>query len=87
MIKIHLSELLGRYRITQQQLALRTGIRPNTISDMYNEICVRINLDHIDKICEVLECDINDLLEYIPNEVKRTDEFLIPDPHGLRKKS
>lgn len=86
MIIIHLSELLGRQRMTQQQLALRTGIRPNTISDIYNEMCVRISIDHMDKICEVLNCDISELLEYVPNEVKRTDEFLIKDPHGLRKK-
>lgn len=86
MIIIHLSELLGRHRMTQQQLALRTGIRPNTISDIYNEMCVRISIDHMDKICEVLNCDISELLEYVPNDVKRTDEFLINDPHGLRKK-
>ena len=85
MVRIHLDELLGRRRMTQQQLALRTGIRPNTISDMYNEMCVRINIEHIDKICEVLGCTISELLEYVPNDVKCTDENLIHDPHGLRK--
>lgn len=86
MVIIHLPELLGRRRMTQQQLSLETGIRPNTISDICNEMCIRISIDHIDKICEVLDCRIDELLEYVPNDVKRTGKNLIPDPHGLRKK-
>lgn len=86
MIRIHLPELLGRNRMTQQQLALRTGIRPGTISDIYNEMCIRISIEHLDKICEVLNCDLAELIEYVPNEVKIMDENLIKDPHGLRRK-
>lgn len=85
MIKIKLSELLGKRRMTQQQLSQLTGIRPNTISDIYNEMCARLNIDHLDRICEVLECDISDLIEYIPNKIKKTGDNLILEPHGLRK--
>lgn len=85
MVIIHLPELLGRRRMTQQQLSQLTGIRPNTISDIYNEMCVRISIDHIDKICEALDCRIDELLEYVPNEIKRTGEHLIKDPHSSRK--
>lgn len=71
MIKIHLSRILGEKRWTQADLARKTGIRPNTISEMYNELIERINIDHLDLICEVLDCDISDLLEYIPNRKRK----------------
>jgi putative transcriptional regulator len=67
MVKIHLSKILGEKRWTQADLARKTGIRPNTISELYNELVDRVSLEQLDKICEVLECDLNDLLEYIPN--------------------
>lgn len=68
MIKIHLSKILGEKRWTQADLSRKTGIRPNTISELYNELVDRVSLEQLDKICEVLECDLNDLLEYIPNK-------------------
>lgn len=67
MIKIHLSRILGEKRWSQAKLSRLTGIRPSTISEIYNEFSERVNLEHLDKICEVLECDISDILEYIPN--------------------
>lgn len=71
MIKIHLSKLLGEKRWTQADLSRKTGIRPNTISEIYNELVERVNLDHLDIICEVLECDISDLLEHVPNKRRK----------------
>lgn len=67
MIRIKLSTLLGEKRITQAELARKTGIRPATINEMYHEFSIRVNLEHIDKICDVLDCDISDLLKYEPN--------------------
>lgn len=72
MIKIHLSRLLGEKRWTQADLSRKTGIRANTISELYNELVERVNLEHLDKICEVLECDIEEVLEHVPNK-KRID--------------
>ena len=85
MIKIHLSDLLGKYRITQAELARKTGIRPATICDIYNEMCDRINLEHLDRICEVLGCDVADILEYQPNKIKKTGTNLILEQNGNRK--
>ena len=86
MIKIHLSRILGEKRITQAELARQTGIRPSTISDIYNEMTERLNINHIDRICEYLNCSITDLIEYIPDKQKKTGKFLIKEPHGNRKK-
>lgn len=70
MIKIHLSRLLGERRWTQADLARKTGIRPTTIGELYHELVERVNLEHLDKICEALDCDIAELIEYVPNGKK-----------------
>ena len=67
MIKIHLSRLLGERKMTQAQLSRKTGIRPNTVGALYSEFVDRISIQHLDKICEVLDCDLHDLLEYVPS--------------------
>ena len=85
MIKIHLSRLLGEKRISQAELSRQTGIRPSTINDMYNEIAERVNLDYLDRICEYLDCSLSDLMEYIPNQQKKTGAFLIIEKHGNHK--
>lgn len=86
MIKIHLSRILGDKRWSQAKLAKATGIRPSTISEIYNEFTERINLEHLDKICEALDCDITDVLEYIPNQTQITGENLIQEEHGNRNR-
>lgn len=55
MIKIHLSKLLGERRISQIELARRTGIRPATINEIYWEFAERVSLEHIDIICKKIE--------------------------------
>jgi len=85
MVKIHLSKLLGEKRMSQRKLSELTGIRPNTINEWYNEIVVSLRVDHIDKICEVLECSIDELIEVIPNKIPRTGKHLIIEEHGNRK--
>lgn len=52
MIKILLSRKLGELRGTQADLTRRTGIRPNTINDLYHEMADRVSLEQIDLICE-----------------------------------
>lgn len=86
MVKIYLSKLLGEKRMTQKQLSQLTGIRPNTINDWYHEIATSLKVEHIDKICEVLECNINDLIEVIPNKKPITGKNLIIEEHGNQKK-
>lgn len=70
MVKIHLSAIMGKERITQAELSRRTGIRYNTINDLYHELALGIRFEHLERICEVLDCDFSDLIEYIPDKKK-----------------
>ena len=71
MIKILLSKKLGELRMTQAELARRTGIRPNTINELYHEIAYSIKFEHLDKICSVLNCDVSELVVFVPDPPKR----------------
>jgi len=68
MIKILLSSRLGDLRLTQADLARMTGIRPNTINELYHEISERVSFEHLDLICEALDCELNELIVRIPNK-------------------
>ena len=72
MIRILLSTRLGERRWTQADLARSTGIRPSTINDLYHELAERVNLEHLDLICEALDCDLSDLIVREPNKDTRT---------------
>lgn len=67
MIRILLSTRLGERRWTQADLARKTGIRPSTINDLYHEMADRVNLEHLDLICEALDCELSDLIVRDPN--------------------
>ena len=48
MIRILLSTRLGERRWTQADLSRKTGIRANTINDLYHDIAARVSLEHLD---------------------------------------
>ena len=72
MIRILLSTRLGERRWTQADLARATGIRPSTINDLYHELADRVNLEHLDLICEALGCDLYDLIIRVPDNEPHT---------------
>lgn len=86
MIRIHLSKLLGERRMTQKKLSELTGIRRNTINEWYHEITVSLKVEHIDRICEVLNCSADELIEYIPNKTPKTGKNLIIEEHGNQRR-
>jgi putative transcriptional regulator len=67
-IQIHVSEWLGKRKMTQKDLAELTNIRPATIHAYYYEKVVRIEVDQINRICKALNCQPGDLLTYTPDE-------------------
>lgn len=67
MIRITLSTKLGELRWTQADLARATGIRLSTINELYHEFAERVNLEHLDLICEALDCELSDIIIRIPD--------------------
>lgn len=65
MIKFKVKVMLAMRDMTQKELAERTGIRPPTISAICTGAVKHLPVEALDKICEVLECQPADLMEYI----------------------
>lgn len=70
MIRIKLSDLLGKNKMNQRTLSRITGIRPATVSKMYYEEVKRIDIKHLDNICRAFNCEISELLEFVPDNKK-----------------
>ena len=72
MIRLLLSTRLGELKWTQADLARSTGIRAATINELYHEVAERVNLEHLDLICEALDCDLSGIIARTPNSKPRT---------------
>lgn len=70
-VKVKLSGIMDSRGITRNHLRTLTGIKYDVI-DRYYKGCdiARVDLDFLARVCFVLNCDLCDLLEYIPPENK-----------------
>lgn len=66
MIKIHLSRLMGERRLKITDVARDTGINRGTITRMYHETAERVDIEVLDRLCTYFECELTDLIEYVP---------------------
>ena len=64
MIKIRLRELMWEKNISAVQIQRETGINSATISRIINKKHNNLSLETIDRLCDVLDCRIQDLLIY-----------------------
>lgn len=72
MIKLKIPEQLVKHNLTQIQLSQITGINKNAISSYCNNTCKHIVIEHLDKICKALTCDISDILEFRNELINQT---------------
>lgn len=70
-VRVKLAELLQRRGITRNRLRTLTGVKYEVIDRYYkgNNV-IMADLDFFAKTCCVLNCKIEDLLEYQPPERK-----------------
>ena len=70
MIKFKVKVMLAMRDMTQKELAERTGIRPPTVSAICTGAVKHLPVESLDKICEVLDCQPADLMEYAKEPVQ-----------------
>ena len=63
-VKVKLAEVLDGRGITRNRLKTLTGVKYEVIDRYYQSHVERVDLDFIAKVCYVLNCKIEDLLEY-----------------------
>ena len=59
-----LGELMWNKNITAVQIQKETGIHATIISKIIHNKHANFGLDIVDKLCSVLDCRVQDLLEY-----------------------
>jgi putative transcriptional regulator len=64
MIKSNLKALMEQNSISQRQLSIKTGIRPQTLKNMTDGSIKQIPVEAVNSICELFNCRISDIFEY-----------------------
>jgi putative transcriptional regulator len=65
MIRCHLAKLMGERKLKIVDVARETGLNRNTVTLLYKETAQRIDLDAIEKLCDLFNCEVADLLERV----------------------
>lgn len=68
MITNNLSLLMGKKKMKIAELCRLTNLSYIAVFNLYHEKSKGIDFKTLDKICEVLECNTQDLLEFAPNK-------------------
>ena len=67
MIRCHLARLMGEHKMKIVDVANETGLHRNTITLLYKETAQRIELDAMEKLCRLFNCQVSDLFELVDN--------------------
>jgi len=64
MIRISLDHVLEQKKISRYELAKRTGIQYQIIDNYYKNRIKRYDSYVLERMCEALDCQISDIIEY-----------------------
>ncbi|OUQ60113.1 XRE family transcriptional regulator [Tyzzerella sp. An114] len=67
-IKLNLNKIIEEKNISKNKLAQRTEMQRTQLNKYCNQNIQRIDLSILARLCYVLECEISDIIEYIPPE-------------------
>lgn len=71
-IVIKLDELIKKKGISKNKLCHRAEMQHTQLNHFCKNSITRLDTDVLARICTVLECDIGDLLEFVPPEDKKS---------------
>lgn len=66
MIKCHLARLMGERKLRIADVIRETGLSRNTVTLLYKETAQKVDLEAIDKLCVLFNCQVGELLEKSP---------------------
>lgn len=67
MIRCHLARMMGEHKMRIADVARETGLSRATLTLLYKETAQRVDLDTLDKLCDLFDCALSDLLERVAN--------------------
>ncbi len=60
-----LSDIRRKRKLTQEELARKANISTSYVQKFEQGNLTRYSSDYLDKLCEALDCNVSDLLEYV----------------------
>lgn len=57
--------MMGERKMKIADVARETGLNRNTITLLYNETAARVEIEAIDKLCELFDCSVGELFERV----------------------
>ncbi|WP_300522360.1 helix-turn-helix transcriptional regulator [Alcanivorax sp.] len=70
MIRCHLARMMGEHKMRIADVARETGLSRATVTLLYKETAQKVDLEAIDKLCELFDCGIGELLEHTNQTTK-----------------
>lgn len=67
-IRIKLDELIKKEGISKNKLSHKAEMQRSQINNYCNNSISRLDIDVLARICTVLNCNIGELLEFVPPE-------------------
>lgn len=67
-IVFKLDKLMKEKDYSKNKLCVKTGLRFETVQGYYNGTISRVDLYVLSQMCKVLECNVQDIIEYNPNK-------------------
>ena len=67
-IVVNLDVMMAKRKISSGELAEKIGITPANLSILKNNKAKAIRFSTLEKICESLDCQPSDILEYVKGE-------------------
>ena len=65
-IRVKLNDLIQQTGISKNKLSHRAEMQRTQINNYCNNTVSRLDIHVLDKLCTVLNCEIGDLLEFVP---------------------
>ena len=67
-VRIELNELIQKSGISKNKLCQRAEMQRTQLNNYCNNSISRLDIDVLARICMVLQCEMGDLLKFIPPE-------------------
>lgn len=67
-VRINLARIIEEKGISKNKLSQRAEMQRTQLNNYCNNRISRLDIDVLARLCTVLECDISDLLEFVPAE-------------------
>ncbi|AVL73037.1 helix-turn-helix transcriptional regulator [Providencia rettgeri] len=68
MIRCHLARLMGEHKMRISDVTRETGLSRNTITLMYKETAQKLDIEALDKLCILFNCELSELLEKVSDQ-------------------